>query len=82
MRTVKSAKPNNTNTSDEKAKHYINVYQNNVQVGYMVIDANPELVKKCQNDEEFINRFFKHDSVSAVYREAGKTTKQLSLDDI
>lgn len=82
MRTVKSTKATSSYDSADKPSHYVNIYQNGVQIGYMVIDKQPALVAKCQSDDEFANRLLKHASVSAAYRELGSSTKELALDDI
>lgn len=73
---------NNTNTSD-KAQHYMNIYLGDTQIGYVVLDKQPDIVSKAQNDEEFLNRLLKHSSVTATYRQAGVSSKPaLNLDDI
>lgn len=73
---------NNASTTD-KPVHFINVYQNGTQIGYMTIDKQPKLVAKCQADADFVNRLLKHESVNAVYRETGVSSKSdLDLDDI
>ena len=78
----KAVQSDNTNTSD-KPVHFVNIYQNGVQIGYMTIDKQPKLVAKCQNDADFANRLLKHESVNAVYRETGVSSKpDLDLDDI
>ena len=73
---------NNTNTSD-KAQHYMNIYLGDVQIGYVVLDKQPDIVAKAQNDAEFLTRLLKHSSVTATYRQAGVSSKPaLNLDDI
>lgn len=83
MRTVKST---NTNTStfdsSEKPKHYVNVYKDGIQVGYMVVDKQPKLVTKAQADDDYMNRFMKHSTTSYAYRELGSTSREMDLDDI
>ena len=80
---VRNAASNSNSGSSDKPVHYINVYQNGIQIGYMTIDKQPKLVAKCQNDADFANRLLKHESVNAVYRETGVSSKpDLDLDDI
>lgn len=78
-----TSKANNTDTDRTPAKHYMNVYKDGVQIGYMVLDEVPAIVAKAQEDSEFLNRLIKHESVTAVYREAGVSKKaELDLDSI
>lgn len=66
-----------------KAEHYMNLYLGDVQIGYAVLDKSPELVAKAQSDKDFLNRLIKHQSVTAVYRQAGVSNKPtLDLDSI
>ena len=80
--TRKAVQSDNTNTND-KAQHYMNIYMGDTQIGYVVLDKQPEIVSKAQSDDQFLNRLLKHDSVSATYRQAGKSSKPaLDLDSI
>ena len=80
--TRKAVQSDNTNTSD-KAKHYMNVYVGDVQIGYLVLDKQPDIVAKAQGDDDFLNRLIKHASTTANYRQAGVSSKpKLDLDDI
>lgn len=80
---VRNAANNSNSGSSDKPVHYVNIYQNGIQIGYMTIDKQPKLVAKCQNDADFANRLLKHESVNAVYRETGVSSKpDLDLDDI
>lgn len=73
---------NNTNTSD-KPVHYMNIYLGDVQIGYVVLDKQPDIVAKAQNDAEFLTRLLKHESVTAIYRQVGVSNKPaLNLDGI
>ena len=77
-----AVKSDNTNTND-KAQHYMNIYLGDVQIGYVVLDKQPDIVSKAQNDAEFLTRLLKHSSVTATYRQAGVSSKPaLNLDDI
>lgn len=77
-----AVKSDNTNTSD-KAQHYMNIYLGDVQIGYVVLDKQPDIVSKAQNDDQFLTRLLKHESVTATYRQAGVSNKPaLNLDDI
>lgn len=78
----KAVQSDNTNTSD-KAQHYMNIYMGDVQIGYVVLDKQPDIVSKAQSDDQFLTRLLKHSSVTATYRQAGVSSKPaLNLDDI
>lgn len=80
----KAVQSDNTATStNEKAQHYMNIYLGDVQIGYAVLDKQPDIVSKAQKDPEFLNRLLKHESTTANYRQAGVSNKpKLDLDDI
>ena len=78
----KAVQSDNTNTND-KAQHSMNIYLGDVQIGYVVLDKQPDIVSKAQNDDQFLTRLLKHSSVTATYRQAGVSNKPaLNLDDI
>lgn len=80
--TTRKAVQSDNNTSD-KAQHYMNIYLGDVQIGYVVLDKQPDIVSKAQNDDQFLTRLLKHSSVTANYRQAGVSSKPaLNLDDI
>lgn len=80
--TRQAVKSDNTNGTD-KAQHYMNIYMGDVQIGYVVLDKQPDIVAKAQADDQFLTRLLKHDSVTAVYRQAGVSSKPtLDLDSI
>lgn len=81
--TRKAVQSDNNTNSNDKPVHFVNIYQNGIQIGYMTIDKQPKLVAKCQADDDFMNRLLKHKSVNATYRETGVSSKpDLDLDDI
>lgn len=72
-----------TNNNSKPADHYLNLYICDVQIGYMVLDDQPELVKKAQGDDQFLNRLLKNENVTAIYRQRGVSEKPaLNFDDI
>lgn len=80
--TTRKAVQSDNNTSD-KAQHYMNLYVGDVQIGYLVLDKQPDIVAKAQGDDDFLNRLIKHASTTANYRQAGVSSKPaLNLDDI
>lgn len=78
-RSIKSL-PEANIQPERKADHFINVYLGNVQVGFMIIDEHPELVERCQSDEEFATRLLS--KTTGTYRQRGVTTKTLDLSEI
>lgn len=81
---ARNVKANNADNSDRTpADHFLNLYINGTQIGYMVLDDQPAIVAKAQADSEFINRLLKSDKVTGIYRQRGKSDKaELDLDDI
>ncbi|ELA08271.1 hypothetical protein MOMA_06906 [Moraxella macacae 0408225] len=77
--SLRNKSPKSNDQSADKAQHYLNVYFDGKQIGYMVIDKVEELVTACQQDEEFANRMIK--ACTATYRQAG-TKQPLDLSDI
>ena len=81
--SVRTAIKSDTATNSDKAQHYMNIYLGDVQIGYVVLDKQPDIVSKAQSDAEFLTRLLKHESVTATYRQAGVSNKPaLNLDDI
>lgn len=80
--STRQAVKSEANTND-KAQHYMNIYMGDTQIGYVVLDKQPDIVAKAQSDDQFLTRLLKHDSVSATYRQAGVSSKPaLDLDSI
>lgn len=65
----------NNTTATEKPKHYCNILVDGIQIGYMVLDGNDKAIAKAQEDSEYLTRMLNSSRTTAVYRQAGVSSK-------
>lgn len=64
---------NTRNTEKEPAKYYLNLYAGKNQLGYITLDAHPDIVKFLQdNPENGVERMLAN--LTGTFREAGNKT--------
>lgn len=74
MATItRTTETRNSNTEREPAKYYLNLYAGKNQLGYLVLDAHPDIVKFLQeNPDDGVERMLKN--LTGTFREAGSRT--------
>ena len=63
----------------EPAEHYVNIYFQGKQIGYIVVDKFPELVEVLQADEENATKLL--NKCEGTYRQRGVTNVKFDLSD-
>lgn len=68
----------NNTVEKEPADHYLNVYFQGKQIGYLVIDKYPALVEVLQQDESNATKLLQR--CEGVYRQRGATSASIEFD--
>ena len=69
----------NNTVEKEPADHYLNVYFQGKQIGYLVLDKYPALVEKIQADESNATKLLQR--CEGAYRQRGVTSVEFDLSD-
>lgn len=69
----------NNTVEKEPADHYLNVYFQGKQIGYLVLDKYPALVEKLQQDESNATKLLQR--CEGAYRQRGVTSVEFDLSD-
>lgn len=69
----------NNTVEKEPADHYLNVYFQGKQIGYLVLDKYPALVEKLQADESNAAKLLQR--CEGTYRQRGVTSVEFDLSD-
>lgn len=75
-----TTRTNATPADREPADHYVNVYFQDRQIGYLVLDKFVQLVEFLQKDEQNATKLIKN--CTATYRERGKSTVSFDLSSL
>lgn len=76
-----TTRTNATSAADrEPADHYVNIYFQDRQIGYLVLDKFTQLVEFLQKDEQNATKLIQN--CTATYRERGKSTVSFDLSNL
>lgn len=76
--TTRANANSNASANEQKAQHFLNVYFQGKQIGYLVLDKFPQLVGKLQESEENATKLLQR--CEGKYREAGVTKVEFDFD--
>lgn len=76
--TTRANANSDASANEQKAQHYLNIYYQGKQIGYITLDKFPQLVAKLQENED--NATLLLQRCEGKYREAGVTKVEFDFD--
>lgn len=75
-----TTRTNATSADREPADHFVNIYFQDRQIGYIVLDKFTQLIEFMQKDEQNATKLIQ--KCTATYRERGKTSVSFDLSNL